>query len=161
MSELVKYHSVVIFVVDIERSKLFYTGLLEFEIEHDFGTNIIFKGGLSIWQISHGHIIAQSENTQKAFGSRFELCFETEKMDEFIQKMEKVKPKMLHQIIEEPWGQMTVRFYDPDGHLIEVGESLDSFIYRFYKQGMTIDEVANRTSVSKEYIAKLIDQLEG
>ncbi len=157
---MVKYHSAVIFVTDIERSKQFYKGLLGFEIEHDFGTNIIFKGGLSIWQINQDHVIARSEMTQKAVGTRFELCFETENMGSFLLLLEKVKPKMLHQMIEEPWGQMTLRFYDPDGHLIEVGESLDSFVYRFYKQGMTIEQVASRTSVSKEYIVHVIDRFE-
>jgi len=26
----------------------------------------------------------------------------------------------------EPWGQRVIRFYDPDMHIVEVGESLES-----------------------------------
>lgn len=32
--------------------------------------------------------------------------------------------KLLHDLHDEPWGQRTIRFFDPDDHLIEAGESL-------------------------------------
>ncbi|RKX68718.1 hypothetical protein DRP43_05215, partial [candidate division TA06 bacterium] len=36
--------------------------------------------------------------------------------------------EFLHEIHEEPWGQRTIRFFDPDNHLIEIGEPLPIFI---------------------------------
>ena len=52
-----KFHSSVIFVNDIEKSKDFYVRLLNQEIEHDFGKNVILKNGLSLWEINPEHVI--------------------------------------------------------------------------------------------------------
>lgn len=157
---MVKFHSAVLFVTDIQRSKKFYIELLDLEVEHDFGTNIIFKGGVSIWQIQPGHLIYRNVDAAAAKGTRFELYFETESMDVFLQKLDKTEHVKLHDIIEEPWGQNTLRFYDPDGHLIEVGEKLESFVYRFYKSGMTAEQVSQRTSVAVDDVRKIIADAE-
>jgi uncharacterized glyoxalase superfamily protein PhnB len=31
---------------------------------------------------------------------------------------------LIHPIVEQAWGQRVFRFYDPDGHAVEVGEPL-------------------------------------
>jgi catechol 2,3-dioxygenase-like lactoylglutathione lyase family enzyme len=157
MESLVSFHSPVLFVADIERSKKFYTQLLDFTIEHDFGASIGFHQGLSLWQPGFNHVITQSEGFKNASGNKFEICFETEFFEEFVRKLKNYHLSLLHDVIEEPWGQRTIRFYDPDGHLIEVGESLSSFVQRFYNQGMTIEQVSQRTSVSVEAITKMIN----
>ena len=40
-----------------------------------------------------------------------------------------------------------VRFYDPDGHIIEVAEGLEQVAKRFLAQGMTPEQVAQRMDV--------------
>ncbi len=37
--------------------------------------------------------------------------------------------------MEHSWGQRVIRFYDLDGHLIEVGESMAMVIRRFFRGG--------------------------
>ncbi len=41
----------------------------------------------------------------------------------FIQKLEKLYPsvKYVNRLMTHSWGQKVIRFYDPDGNLIEVG----------------------------------------
>lgn len=55
--------------------------------------------------------------------------------------------EMLHALHEEPWGQKTMRFYDPDRHLIEVGEKLEHFVRRLHLEGRTPEQVAEKTSI--------------
>jgi len=55
-----------------------------------------------------------------------------------------------------PWGQRVIRFYDPDFHIVEVGESMESVFKKFQKQGMSIDEVAQRTQHPVEFVKKHI-----
>jgi len=43
--------STAIFVKDIAISKDFYIGLLEMEVDMDFGKNVILKNGFAIWEI--------------------------------------------------------------------------------------------------------------
>ena len=44
-----KYQAAVFFVSDINKSKQFYSEILEQKIVADFGKNVGFEGGLSIW----------------------------------------------------------------------------------------------------------------
>jgi len=48
---------------------------------------------------------------------------------------------------EQPWGQRGVRVYDPDGHIVEVGEPMWVVVQRFLAQGMSAAAVAERTSM--------------
>jgi len=66
---------------------------------------------------------------------------------------------LVHGIHEEPWGQRTIRFFDPDRNLIEAGESMKRFVTRFYCQGMTPEEVSHRTSVPVEEVKRLVGEI--
>ena len=49
-----------------------------------------------------------------------------------------------------------VRFYDPDKHIIEVGENMKSVCKRFLDSGMNIEETAKRMDVPIEFINECI-----
>jgi len=142
--------SIALFVKDIEVSKAFYQTLLGLEIEFDFGKNIIFKGGIAIWEINPTHIIPSTlgENSLNGKSNRFELYFETENLEEVFLPLKAANIQFLHEIHEENWGQRTIRFFDPDNHLIEIGESLHCFIKRMLDSGMTREQVSAKTGVS-------------
>ncbi len=60
-------------------------------------------------------------------------------------------------MIEHGWGQRVIRFYDPDGHIIEVGEDMKMVINRFLDSGMTMEEVSKKMDVSVEDLTKLLN----
>ena len=122
-----KYVSAVIFVKDIHRSKFFYHTLLELEMEYDFGSNITFENGMSIWQINKDHIIEDLLNTgmeDEQPVNRFELYFETDNILETDNKLRLSNTKYFHKIRKEPWGQLTLRVFDPDNHLVDLYHNL-------------------------------------
>lgn len=141
-----KFHSSVIFVKDIEKSKDFYVRLLNQTIDHDFGKNLILKGGLSIWEIRPEHIIIKRLET-KNNSNRFELYFETELIDETYEKLKSEKIEFLHGIREEPWGQRTIRFFDHDKHLVEIAESLETFVKNMNKSGLSPKQIAEKSGI--------------
>ena len=153
-----KFHSPVLITNNLERLSLFYTGTLNLSVELDFGACILLKCGLSLWQLSEEHKIA------KHLGYRYnpkgnknlELCFETDNFNETIDKLKKGKPELLHDVTEETWGQKTIRFYDPDKNLIEIGETIPCFIRRMHTLGMTVEEIVAKTSVPKNSVQKYI-----
>ena len=53
---------------------------------------------------------------------------------------------------EYPWGQRVLRFYDPDGHIIELGEAMSTVVLRFLDQGMSEEEVCVRSQHPMEFI---------
>jgi catechol 2,3-dioxygenase-like lactoylglutathione lyase family enzyme len=151
----IKFYSPVIFVNEIDRSKKFYTEVLNEEIEQDFGNNIMFKSLLSLWKIKPDHEIAGIEGKSKQ-GNTFELYFETEDIYESAEKIKANSIRLLHDIKTEPWGQMTIRFFDPDDHLVEIGESFNRFITRIYKETDSIEETSKKTGVHEDIISKIV-----
>ena len=51
-----------------------------------------------------------------------ELYFEEYDLDAFVEKLERLYPRIqyVNKLMTLSWGQKVVRFYDPDGNLIEV-----------------------------------------
>ena len=52
-----------------------------------------------------------------------ELYFEETDIEEFINKLDSHYPETVYdnRLMQHSWGQKIIRFYDPDGNLIEVG----------------------------------------
>ena len=150
-----KFHSITLFVKDIEKSKIFYTNLLNLSIEHDFGKNVILSNGITIWQIQQSHLISQRLETELN-SNRFELYFEAENLDEISIKLEQNRVKLLHPIHTEPWGQRTLRFFDPDNHLIEIGEPLEVFVMNMSKQGLSPEQISIKSGIPIETVNNLL-----
>ncbi len=53
---------------------------------------------------------------------------------------------------EQSWGQRVVRFYDPDKHIIEVGENMKVVCKRFLESGTTPAQVAERMDVPMKFV---------
>ena len=116
-----KLKNVLIVVKDIERSRQFYHDLFGLELLLDNDGNMILTEGLvlqdrKIWKEFLGRDIIPENNT-------CELYFEEQDLESFVEKLEKYEPKIryVNRLMEHSWGQKVVRFYDPDGNLIEVG----------------------------------------
>lgn len=153
--------STAIFVNDIKISKEFYCNLLGLIIDLDFGKNVVFKAGFAIWEIQNNHIIPLSIGlgaVTNSISHRFELYFETENLPDIYKVLTKNNVRFLHEIHEETWGQQTIRFFDPDNHLIEIGESIEQFVCRFYNLGMSIEEVSKKTSIPVYEVERLINK---
>lgn len=90
--------------------------------------------------------------------NNIELCFEEQNFDSFLEKLKKYPDvEYLGEVIEHSWGQRVIRFYDLDGHIIEVGEDMKMVINRFLASGMTMKEISVKIDVSVEDLAKLLN----
>lgn len=158
----ITFRGSVIFVRDIKASRYFYEELLGQKVVADFGPVVEFKGGFSIWQVDHAYsIISNTEYEEsKALGcGNFELCFEDKDINTIWQDVSSKKIKLVHPLREQPWGQLVFRLYDPDEHIVEVGEPIPVFVSRFLAQGMSVEEVADRTSVPKDVVQNIAEGL--
>jgi len=151
--------STVLFVKDIAVSKKFYSEILGLSIHLDFGRDVIYSCGCAIWEIQKDHIIPGKLGIGHISDNRinrFELCFETETLQQDYLHLKANSVEFLNEIHEEPWGQQTIRFFDPDRHLIEIGESMKQFVTRLHNSGLTIEELNKKTSVPIEEIHNLL-----
>ena len=146
-----KYISTLIAVSDMEKSRQFYHDVLGMQIVADFGANVSLDGRL----------VLQTLDTWKSFirtnavvlpNNAGELYFEHEDMDAFCEHLKQFDIRYVHPLFEHRWGQRVVRFYDPDMHIIEVGEKLDAVILRFVEQGLSAEETAARMDIPVEFV---------
>ncbi len=125
------------------------------EVFQDYGRNIAFTCGLALQQDFDWLVHLPKESILRK-SNNVELCFEEQDFDSFLHKLKKYPNiECLGEVIEHSWGQRVIRFYDLDGHIIEVGENMKMVIKRFLASGMTIDEVSVKMDVSFEDLTKL------
>lgn len=116
-----KLRNILIVVKDIERSRQFYHDLFGLEMILDNDGNMILTEGLvlqdeKIWKQFLGKDVIPGNNA-------CELYFEESDVEAFVEKLDRLYPDTLYvnRLMTHSWGQKVVRFYDPDGNLIEVG----------------------------------------
>ena len=143
-----KLKNILLVVKDIERSKKFYRDLFGLEVIADFDGNMVLTEGLvlqeeTVWKTFIEKVISHK-------GHNAELYFEENHMDAFLKKLESWPEPVeyVNPFMEHSWGQRVVRIYDPDGHMIEVGESMEYVAKRFLKDGMSVEETAAKTQMA-------------
>lgn len=149
--------STVLITKDFDKMRSFYQNILHQDIEVDFGNCIGFKNGLSLWKLKEEYPIAlKLGHTFHSSGNKnLEICFETDDFALVVETLKKQQITYLHEVAEEVWGQQTIRFYDPENNLIEIGETIPCFVKRFYNQGMSIEDVSKKTSVPIEIVKRI------
>ena len=153
-----KFKNPLLVVSDIERSVEFYKNVLGLHKIMDFGANVTLTGGLCLQSLESWSGFIENKNVSFESNS-FEIYFEEEDFDSFSGKIKKLDLKFVHPIKEHSWGQRVVRFYDPDMHIIEVGEDLKTVCKRFLAEGMTPEQVAERMDVPPKLVNSLLRQM--
>ena len=147
-----KFSCSVIAVKNIEISKKFYETVLNQKIISDFGINVTFEGDFALQQ-GYSEMIGIPENEVKQKSNNFEMYFEEENFDGFLEKLKTMKEiKYVHDVKKYDWGQRVVRFYDPDEHIIEVGETMENVAKRFFDDGLSIEEISEKTMLPIEFL---------
>ncbi|QZY56440.1 VOC family protein [Crassaminicella profunda] len=153
-----KFKCPLIVVNNMHVARNFYENILNQKVKYDFGENVMYEGDFAIQLKSHfANMITINQGDIAIKPNNFELYFEEENIDSFIERLKNTNGlKYIHNLIEHPWGQKVIRFYDPDMHIIEVGESMESVVKRFLSQGLSVEETAKRTQHPIEFVRKCL-----
>lgn len=99
-----KLKNPMLVVTDIEKSVAFYKKVFGLHVIMDFGANKTLTGGLAL----------QTAETYKEFigrgeisfgGNNFEIYFEEDDFDSFVDKLKECNIEYVHPVIEHAWGQ--------------------------------------------------------
>lgn len=153
-----RYQGCLLVVKDAPASKKFYQDLFGCTLELDLGDYVVFKEGIMLQQEDTwlGFIkrdagaLAYSHNTS-------ELYFEEDDLDAFIKGLP-AEPavRKMSSLAEHEWGQRSIRLYDPDGHVVEVGESMTVVVKRFLKSGMSVEEAAEKSMFPVSFVEECL-----
>jgi len=123
-----KFINPIVFVKDIHISKAFYAETLGLKVIEDHGAFVLFENHLGIHQAHElaatiWKADAPSDTDQPQGRHNLLLYFETDALEQVFARL-KENVKLIHPVERQAWGQAVFRFYDPDGHVIEIGEPL-------------------------------------
>ena len=148
-----KYQGCLLAVKDISASKHFYENVLHQNAVMDIGVHVTFDG-FSLQQ-GYAGLVGISVDSVKEQAHSFQVYFEVEDLDKVYAEMKSIPSlQWVHEIKEYPWGQRDIRVYDPDKHIVEIAEDMNTVIKRFFSQGMTAEEVSNRTMFPLEVVTQ-------
>lgn len=89
----------------------------------DFCANLTLTGGLCLQAVETWRELIRGKEIH--FGSNAsEIYFEEDDFDAFLERLKGLQIHYVYPATEHARGQRAVRFYDPDRHIIEVGETL-------------------------------------
>ena len=152
-----RYQSALISVKDVRKSLAFYQKWFDMEVEVDLGANIGLKGGLSL-QERFTELVGLPPETELHRSHNMELYFDCENLDLFEERL-KADPSIewVHPMKEYPWKQRVIRIYDPDYHLLEIGESMPMVFRRLMAQGHTLEQTATLTEHPLPYVRAVLE----
>ena len=146
-----KIKNTMLVVTDIDKSVEFYKKVLGLRVIMDFGANKTLTGGLALQTLDTWREFIATDDI--SFGNNSsEIYFEEDNFDKFAERLQKFDVDYVHPVKEHSWGQRVVRIYDPDKHIIEIGENIKSVCQRFLDSGMTAEQVAERMDVPVRFV---------
>ena len=147
-----KFTCPLIAVSDLTASKEFYEEVLGQKIVLDLGWNVVFDGNFAI-QLNFADIVSVDKDSIVKRSHNFELYFEEDDFDSFIEHLKEFTDiEYVHPPKKHDWQQRVVRIYDPDKHIVEIGESMAVIARRFLDQGMSIEETAKLIQHPVEFV---------
>lgn len=139
-------------VKDVNASKQFYGEMFDQKVVLDLGKNVTFSGGFAI-QEDFTWLVDLPADSLKEKSHNMELYFEVDDFDSFIQRLGEYKNiNYVHQPKKYDWQQRVVRIYDPDYHIIEIGESMAVIARRFLAEGYSVEETAQIIQHPMEFV---------
>ncbi len=151
METKVKFIAPLLVVADMQRARTFYETVLGLNVIVDFGENITFEGNFSLHLQAHFQSLIDGKEIRTG-GNDFEIYFEYNNMDEMSSRLANAGVELVHPLREQPWRQRVVRFYDPDRHIIEVGESMEYLCFRLHREGLSETEIAKVTLMPESFV---------
>jgi len=153
----IRFQSTVLITRRFDEMKLFYMELLGQSVRYDFGNCITFECALTLWELREDYPLARALCAEPCGGNgSMEVCFETDSFEAAVTRIKEGGVKLVHDVTEETWGQRTLRLFDPDGNIVELGESMPCFCRRLHASGLNAEEVAAKTGIPEETVVSYI-----
>lgn len=155
---MLKFKCPLLAVTNMDQSIKFYEEVIGDRVAMNFGENVTFEGGFSLQEMKRWQSMIHTDDVHLK-NNAAELYFEEDDFDGFLKYLKEFPElQYVHDNHEEemPWGQRVIRLYDPDFHIIEVGEAMDVVIKRMLKSGMTVEQVSEKSQYPIEYVKRFV-----
>ena len=126
---MISFAHTIICSNDLAKSKQFYCEALGMAVSVDYGLCFTLTGDAIMIHDAK----AFSQNIFKKLKRQYQkkpgkgnlnLYFETDQLQDLYDSVKQRGYTLIHGIQMQPWNQKVFRVYDPDGHIVEIGEPL-------------------------------------
>lgn len=152
-----KLQSTLLAISDMDKSLAFYHDIFDQEVTLDLGWCKTLSGGFTI-QLNFDIIACIDKDSIIKKSHNMELYFDTDDFDGFIEKLSHYNVEYVHPPKKYEWQQRVVRIYDPDYHIIEIGESMGSIVKRYKKDGYSLEETAEIVQHPVEFVKTYFEE---
>lgn len=121
------FYNTIVFVKDVAASRRFYEDVIGIRAVEDHGTIVFFENHFTIHdgKALLGTVFGKTPRFNRRNGKKnLEIYFETDSIEESLGRVRESGARLIHGIENQAWGQRVFRFYDPDGHIVEIGEAM-------------------------------------
>lgn len=119
----VQFRNPILFVRDMEASKAFYNGLLGIGIKQDFDSFVLLEGNLGLHRADLFYEYLQKPYSGEAMGrDNLDLYFTSDHLPELQQRLIDAGFEVFFPLQLTSWGETLFRVYDPDRHIVEIGD---------------------------------------
>ncbi len=152
-----RYINPILLVEDLDRSRIFYEELLGQRMIVDLGGFMYYSGEFALRSRDSWRTVEKCGLwPQEGLWNCLEMYFEEADYDGFLTRLRAWKDLRLIHGPTYMVGRRLIRFYDPDGHIIIVGENMRGVIERYLDQGLSMEEISARTHYPLEFIAGIL-----
>lgn len=117
-------HSIAL-VKSIEESKRFYRDIIGLKVIREFDTFILFQDEFAIHAADLFYTyLNKPYHGEKMGHDNVDFYFTTSDLEGMQKKLKEEKVAFIHEIYKHAWGEKVIRVYDPDGHILEIGDAL-------------------------------------
>jgi catechol 2,3-dioxygenase-like lactoylglutathione lyase family enzyme len=152
------------YVRDLDRSRRFYEDVLGLKVARVMAREgrpiaVAYTAGLSIWDAGDAFASifgSSAPDARHADHPVWENAFEVQDVDAMYERAMAAQSRFAHPLRELHWGQRTFRVYDPDGNVIDVGETHAAAVRHMVAGGMSHTQVAEKISLPVETVERFV-----
>ncbi|UJX42512.1 VOC family protein [Desulfovibrio sp. JY] len=150
----IRFHSPCVFVRDMAAARSFYEEVLGQTPSLVLEGYVVYAG-FALWRAdtAGSHVFGDAAALPDGPLGRdnFELYFETEELDAaFATVAARTTP--LCAVTEQPWGQRCFRARDPEGHIVEVAEPMETVVRRMAASGLDEAAICKATMMPPAFV---------
>lgn len=162
--EPIRFKGPAAYIADLDRSRAFYEGLLGLTVLRVMsrGENpiaVAYTAGLSIWLASDAYASLFGDAglaPRDLRGGNWENTFETDAYEEVYARLLAAGAEFLYEPRTLPWGQRGFRVYDPDGHILDISETMPASVRRQAAEGRTLEQISATSGFTLDVVQRIV-----
>lgn len=162
--EPMRFKGPAAYIADLDRSRAFYEGLLGLNVLRVMSRGetpiaVAYTEGLSIWLASDAYASFFGDASlapQNLGKGNWENTFEADAYEEIYNRLRASGAEFLYEPRTLPWGQRGFRVYDPDGHILDISETMVACVRRQAAEGKTLEHISATSGFTLADVRRMV-----